>query len=100
MMARTPTPQGISALLKRAGFERSTSNATRIKGWRNYGEGYSVTGDRIDVRVRHRFEDRRDQVDPEKYRTALQQYAAPITAAGYSTKIDGWELIVTAGPNA
>jgi len=43
--AKPPTSQGISALLKRAGFRRSESSATRIKGWRNYSEGYSVRRD-------------------------------------------------------
>lgn len=40
MTTRQPTPQGISGLLNRAGFERSVSSATAVKGWRNYSEGF------------------------------------------------------------
>jgi hypothetical protein len=97
MTPKTPTASGISRLLAAAGFERSESSATRIKGWRNYSAGYSATGDGPGVvRVRHRFEDRRDQLDPEKYRVALQRYATVLALHGYATEIDGWDLIVTA----
>jgi hypothetical protein len=97
MTAKPPTPQGISALLKRAGFERSVSSATRIKGWRNYSEGYSVTGYRDEVNVRHHTGYARGSGAAERRDTALAQYAEAIRAAGWHvTGPEHDELTVTA----
>ena len=100
--SKPPTPQGISALLKRAGFERSVSSATRIKGWRNHSEGYAVSASepgRVCVEYKTGFDrgpnaaSRRDEM--------LGEYAGFFAAAGYSVeRDDSWafpRLIVTAG---
>lgn len=44
-MATQPTPQGISALLRKAGFDRSVSQPSRIRGFREYTEGFKVSKD-------------------------------------------------------
>ena len=45
--SKTPTASGISRLLSAAGFERSESSTTRIRGWHNHSEGFSVTTDYV-----------------------------------------------------
>lgn len=42
--SRLPTPQAVSRLLAKAGFERTTSSPSRIKGLRNWSEGFAVEG--------------------------------------------------------
>jgi hypothetical protein len=96
--SKTPTASGISRLLAKAGFERSESSATRIRGWRSYSEGYSVTkwDDYGSVEVTwHRgllSPSEADQIRAE----ALRCYAADIEAAGYSVTWKNDRLIVTA----
>jgi hypothetical protein len=41
-MAKAPTASGVSAALRKAGFERSETHTTRVKGWHDYTEGYRV----------------------------------------------------------
>ena len=36
------TPQKVSAVLKKAGFERSEETTTGIRGWHDHSEGYAV----------------------------------------------------------
>ena len=97
---KPPTPQGISALLKRAGFERSESSATRIKGWRKSSEGYSASkwDDDGSVEVTwHRGLLSPSEADEERPRM-LVAYTETITAAGYSVRLQSNDrLIVTAG---
>ena len=99
---KPPTPQGISALLRKAGFERSVSSATRIKGWRNYSEGYSVrsdyvaeAGDCISVSYNrgNYLPSEADRIRPGM----LADYGVAIAAAGYSAEIVRDRLIVTPG---
>ena len=101
MTAKPPTPQGISALLRKAGFERSESSATRIKGWRSYSEGYSVAKwddyGTVDVRWH------RGLLTPTEAAEArprvLGDYIEAIRAAGYSVSLlNGDHLIVTSAP--
>ena len=40
---RPPTPQGISALLKKAGHDRVTFSKSRIRGLREYSAGFRAT---------------------------------------------------------
>ena len=96
------TLQGISALLKRAGFNRSVSSATRVKGWRNSSEGFKVSG--IDpgvVNVEHKTGYERGPRAAGLRDEALDEYATVLIAAGYSVRRDEtWafaRLIVTAG---
>ena len=39
---KTPTTRGVSALLRKAGFEKSVSSTTRIRGWHNYSSGFRL----------------------------------------------------------
>jgi hypothetical protein len=93
MTAKPPTPQGISALLRKAGFSRSVRQgrgqaSTGYDVSKSYGDG--------DVVVRHNtwsmvpFPEARD--------AALARYAAAIEAAGYAVGRDGQfsRLIVSA----
>lgn len=41
-MAKQPTPQGISALLRKAGHKRSQASKSHIKGMTEHSEGYEV----------------------------------------------------------
>lgn len=82
---KPPTPQGISALLRKAGFEKSVSSASRIKGWRNHSPGYIVRADSPGrVFVHHTTSDFR----PSRERCAEEQerYAQAIEAAGYAVE--------------
>ena len=99
---KSPSPQGISALLRKAGFEKSESSATRIKGWRNHSEGYSVAkdwiaevGDCISVAYNRglKLPSEADLIRPDMF----ARYAEAITAAGYSAEIVRDRLIVTTG---
>ena len=82
MTAKQPTPQGISALLKRAGFERSESSATRIKGWRNHSEGFTVTGQVLGhIRVEHKTGYDRGPNAQKRRAEMLSQYGEALFAA-------------------
>lgn len=106
MIARQPTPQGISSLLKRAGFERSVSSATRIKGWRNNSEGYRCEksyGIDGGVLVRHYTGFDRGEAAHARRDEELARYAEAIKAAGwaaYRTETGPDGLLVTANPDA
>ena len=101
MITKEPTPQGISALLKRAGFERSTSSPSRIKGWRNYTAGYQVNARYPSgAEVTHRVGfDRGPRADAERARM-LAAYATVIREAGWHVVTSGSRpcLIVSALP--
>jgi len=103
--SKTPTASGISRLLATAGFERSTSSAGRIRGWRNHSEGYSVTGqDPGRVRIEHKTGFDRGPNSAARRERMLGEYAAALTTSGYSVERDeSWAgpgtftgLIVTA----
>jgi len=84
-MAKNPTPQGISALLRKAGFERSVSSPSRVRGLRNHSEGYVVRGVMTGrVHVYHQLSWLRPS-DAARQRGREQQdrYADVIEAAGY-----------------
>jgi hypothetical protein len=100
--AKQPTAQGISRLLGGAGYQRSTTSKSRIRGLPNVGSGYEVKGygDGA-VYVRHRMQYPRDA---EALRM-LAKYAEAIREAGYGVREPGGEasaffaeLTVTAGP--
>ena len=99
MTAKTPTASGISRLLAKAGFERSTSSAGRIRGWRNYSEGYSATkwDDSGTVAVSY-SRGLKLPSEADRIRSGmLADYARVIEAAGYSTETRNGRLIVTTG---
>ena len=88
---KTPTPQAISALLKRAGFERAVIK--RRGGHSGFKGQEGVHGE--SVVVSHRFW-AMGSTHAERYREWLDRYSSPIVAAGYSTSIGVSSLIVTA----
>jgi hypothetical protein len=98
---KTPTASGISRLLATAGFERSESSATRIKGWRNHSEGYVVSGHGAgEVQVEHKTGYDRGPNAAKRRDETLGEYAVALAVAGYSVERDEtWalpRLIVTA----
>jgi hypothetical protein len=87
----TPTPQGISALLRKAGFTRA------VIGIRGGNSGFKVTKCRARenaVEVRQYFQLSVSSLEP--YRDKLRRYAEVIEAAGYGTEAGTYHLIVTA----
>lgn len=104
MTAKAPTPQAISALLKRAGFEKSVNRPSRVKGWPEWCAGYKVVASIVPgcVLVEHRVNSMRlraaareaEEAEEAEKRAA---YAKAITDAGWTVDTGGDELIVTAG---
>lgn len=87
---KTPTPQGISALLRKAGFERSVSRP------RNQGSSSGfIVGKCYDdegaVQVRHHFWSMGTPLD--RYEEKLAAYAEAITAAGFAAE-RGWHRLI------
>jgi hypothetical protein len=90
MSTSKPTPQGISALLRKAGFDRAVFDRFTLTS------GFRVTKDhrrdgtvRVDYRVAIRM--------PENaVRDLLAAYAKTITEAGWTVEAGTYELIVTA----
>lgn len=97
-MPKQPTPQGISRLLKDAGFTRAvqTSRATLNH---SFTSGFRVTKDRNDekaVRVRHTFASRAASLSSGLHKAKLAAYAKTIAEAGWSVEAGEYELAVTA----
>ena len=80
MTAKTPTPQGISALLKRANFSRSES-----RGRSGRSTGFRVTRDYTTGCVKVEFVTWSMGVssNSDYVQEKLSQYAGEITDAGY-----------------
>ncbi|HLK77209.1 MAG TPA: hypothetical protein VKU77_26605 [Streptosporangiaceae bacterium] len=95
MTARNPTPQGISALLRRAGFTRS------VERTRDGCSGFVVTrhpASEHAVHVRHSFFLMNADRDGNRRKAKLAAYAKTITEAGWTVEAGEHELIVTAAP--
>lgn len=97
--SKTPTTRGISALLRKAGFEKSVSSTTRVRGWHNYSAGFRIEDRGIGVvRVHHvsgAFHP--SDADHAHSREVEGQYTKTIQEAGYAVTRDEWgELTVTA----
>lgn len=105
MTTKPPTAQGISRLLAKAGFERSVSHTTRIKGWHDWNEGFQVTRGHGshdgDVIVQLRMDKwARGEAAGARRAAETERYAEAIRAAGYTVTVDEKSvsrLIVTAG---
>jgi len=100
---KTPTASGISRLLAKAGYERSESSTTRIKGWRHRTAGFICEGRGPGVvRIHHTSgEFRPTDRDRAHSRETEDQYAEKIREAGYAVDRDEWgELRVTAKAEA
>lgn len=98
MTARQPTQRNISALLARAGFKKSASTPSRIKGLRNHSPGYIVTGPYEGVVwVQHQTSsDRPLPEDLKRIAEKLAAYAADIEDAGFAVGRQRDRLVVTA----
>jgi hypothetical protein len=88
--SKAPTPQGISALLRKAGFDR----AEYKKNWiakAGYRATKAVRGEGVEVR--HDFLLRQSS---DARRAMLARYAEAITAGGWSVEVREYDLIVPA----
>jgi hypothetical protein len=96
MTTTRPTAQGISRLLAKAGFERSKTAPSRIRGFRESSPGYRVTSWAGDVRVEHVVGFRRDD---ERHALMVARYAEVIREAGFRVSDEGgisYDLTVSA----
>lgn len=87
--AKTPTAQGVSAALRKAGFKRSETHTTAVKGWHNYTEGYKVSDwGEGEVRVKHETGSHvRPNAREEIRRDAkLEEYAETLRAKGWNVQ--------------
>ena len=97
--SKEPTQRRISYLLAKAGFERSVSTASRIRGMRNHSDGYVVTSgyDEGTILVRHEVMSWRPVGrDLETIATMQDRYAAIIETAGFAVAREDESLVVTA----
>ena len=100
--SKTPTASGISRLLAAAGFERSETRSTAIKGWHEWSAGYKVSKDYDGcVQVEHRTSSLRSRAPgrAEEEAARIAEYAETITKAGYGVSVKAGNsprLIVTA----
>jgi hypothetical protein len=85
---KAPTSRGISAVLRKAGFEKSESSSTRIRGYHSTSYGYHVSAYGSDeVRVHHysgKFMP--SDADQAHSREMEDRYAEAIEAAGYKVE--------------
>lgn len=99
----TPTPQSISALLRKAGFDRSEPWSLGGKGASGRAPGYLVRAYGTGVVRVHHEDGKRLPADEDRQRCAemAERYAQAIEGAGYAVKrrdVANWSgsLIVTA----
>jgi len=97
---KTPTASGISRLLAKAGFEKSETRSTAIKGWHEWSAGYRASRGWNDgeVYVEHRVSSfhLRDASAREDEAKKLAAYTEAITGAGWKVRTGDCKLIVTA----
>lgn len=86
MASRQPTPQGVSALLRKAGFDKSVSSASRIRGMRESSQGYQVSrgGKPGTVMVEFRQSSFRINSGEELAAKMLARYRETIEGAGFT----------------
>lgn len=86
-MASIPTAQAVSAALKKAGFERSKSFTTAVKGWHEHTEGYqSRSWGEGEVRVFHETGFGRGEAAARRRDAKLAEYAGALEAKGWTVK--------------
>lgn len=96
-MSTPPTPQAISALLRKAGFDRATYSKSSIRGMREHSQGYHVQADPSGgVSVNWWQSSLIHGTNPTRNREMLAHYAQAITAAGFAVESRAHKLIVTA----
>lgn len=88
-MAKAPTASGVSAALRKAGFERSQTRTTRIPGWHDYTEGYRVRNwGEGEIRVEHETGSR-ISLDASAIRrrdAKFAEYAKALRARGWNVQ--------------
>lgn len=102
MPSKPPTPQGISALLRKAGFTKSVSSSTRVRGFGDRSAGYVVSRGREKGTVEVAYATGTFRTGPDidaRAKAKEDDYKRALTAAGWdvqpSTSIYGG-LTVTA----
>ena len=83
------TPQGISALLARAGYARSQRKPSMIKGLREHTDGFLVVrSDRCEgaVEVDHVTSTINRHMPEERREKMLTAYTETLTAAGWTVE--------------
>jgi hypothetical protein len=85
------TPQKVSAVLRKAGFQKSESHASAVKGWRNRTIGYRVRkqyGDE-DVRIEweHGFFRLPDHLRPG-FIARLEEMKRPLEGVGIVVELN------------
>lgn len=85
---KQPTPQGISALLRKAGFERSVRSTTRVRGYSSRSQGYVVGGGKVSAVTVYHEDSSFMRTDATVERCVREQarYAEAIEAAGYAVE--------------
>lgn len=85
---KTPTPLGISALLRKAGFERSKTYTTGVKGWHDRTSGYVARSHgEGEVSVRYESGQFHETAGTRARATGLEAASADaIEAAGYAVE--------------
>lgn len=85
---KTPTPQGISALLRKAGFEKSVTSTTRVRGWHSRSWGFVVRGYMKGIVYVHHEDGGHMQTDEAQVARVREQerYAVAIESAGYAVE--------------
>lgn len=90
MAAKPPTAQGVSAVLRKAGHERSETHTTAVKGWHNHTEGYRVRNwgeGEGEVRVEHETSDFSPGVNAASRRDSkLAEYTEALEAKGWAVR--------------
>lgn len=104
-MGKQPTPQGISALLRKAGFDKSVQTASRIRGMKESSPGYQVSrgGKPGTVMVEFRQSSFRVASADELAAKTLARYREAIEAAGFTVEAGKSTfrniLIISAAPD-
>jgi hypothetical protein len=85
-MAKRATAQGVSALLRKAGFQRAQSRASGIRGLRKHSEGFKVTRGYPESEVEVEYQPDSFRTPTERFDEMLGQYERTIVAAGFAVK--------------
>lgn len=87
MVTKTPTAQGVSAALRKAGFGKSETQTTAVKGWHNRTEGYRAQRKAEgEVWVEHETGFARGANAAERRDAKLAEYAEALKAKGWAVR--------------
>ena len=98
-MSKPPTPQGISRLLAKAGFERAEPTPYRVMGARQYTGGFHVVTDHQGSAVRVTWWPPSHSADDALAKNAemLLAYGDELAEAGWTVTVKPHKVVVTAG---